>query len=113
MDKGVCFSGTSTGEEQCGFIVTDEDLCMRVDARRSGARLLCGLTAASSSAYGTAPISGDSGGPVYSMLTNGNVVAAGIVSGSTDRSTLIYTPVKVIREGLWGEPWTCTAAGGC
>ncbi len=110
LGESVCFSGTTTGKESCGFVVQKEDMCLR-----SENRLVCGLTSATNTQYNTSGKPGDSGGPVYTRLANGNIAAAGIVTGgsTTESSTMYYTPISVIMESLPGRPWTCTEAGTC
>lgn len=47
---------------------------------------------------------GDSGAPVFTVTPQGQIVAAGIQSGTTNDTTCFYTPVKVIIDRFGGAP---------
>ncbi|WP_238006829.1 S1 family peptidase [Dactylosporangium sp. AC04546] len=71
-----CTGGRTTGE-QCGWVVVN----VRINYTNSNGEVLRNVSQGRK--QGQCTMGGDSGGPTYTVLSNGNVVAKGIHSGTS------------------------------
>jgi hypothetical protein len=100
-----CTGGRTTGE-QCGWVV----ISVRINYTNSNGEVLRNVTQGRK--QGQCTMGGDSGGPTYTVLSNGNVVAKGIHSGTSGGGSdnwggaldPCYERFTDIREAYYGFP---------
>lgn len=94
----VCVSGAKTNKEFCGFKVTETS----ADVPYPGNRLVRGAAVArrGNVAQAECPVKGDSGGPVYTVVSGTTVWARGILSGRGYKNgtcEIVFTPIAEAR----------------
>ncbi|RZB13648.1 hypothetical protein StrepF001_42950 [Streptomyces sp. F001] len=76
VGEQFCYGGSTTGEV-CGWKVTSGKQTIEY----GDGTIVKNVTRAKKSS-GTCAVGGDSGGPVYTVLSNGHIYAKGVISGS-------------------------------
>jgi hypothetical protein len=110
-----CSDGMRT-REMCGWVVEYVGYDFTYTERQSDGSYLYPTIRGANEAYkyGQCTILGDSGGPIYEVLSDGNVKARGIISGGGDNTngsfqnpcTLTYTDLRDPWLGLPGTVLT-------
>lgn len=91
----LCSGGQRTGE-QCRWMVT----AVSVDIRYVDGELIRNATWATKG--GTCLVGGDSGGPVYTVRSNGRVAPRGIISGGNEDCGMAFSDIRVAEKSLPG-----------
>jgi len=103
--RRVCYTGRTSGIDQCGVILSGRARAINRQARRiSGVRVTCTSIVARE---------GDSGGPVYTApAADGTVRAIGITTLVIGLfRTMCFTPIEPVLDALNARLVTAAAAG--